>query len=284
MSARSAHPREEQLLEMYWQEIRDNRPLTLKEEQVLFTRLRNGDKDALQPLVEANLRFVMRVANEYVRPDGPPLLELVAEGNVGLMTAIERFDEEKGFKFITYAVWWIRQAIHRCLAQDRRSIRIPMNRLEDFRTIEKRVDSLSQEEGRNVTFDEAAELAGMGSIRARSALEAAHRDMSLDTPLSADGETLLETVLATDAEADVEDEFEELQRDEAIRNSLEALDGREATILRSYYGLGAEEPKTLEQIGGEMGLTRERIRQLRNRALARLKQDHAETLLDWSAN
>ncbi len=284
MSVRSAHSRDEQILEMYWQEIRENRPLTQLEEQDLFARWRAGDDSALQPLVEANLRFVMRVANDYARVDGPPMAELVAEGNVGLMNAIERFDESKGFKFITYAVWWIRQAIHRCLAEDRRSIRTPMNRLEDFRILEKRVDRLSQESGRDVTFDEAAELAGMGSIRARSALEAAHRDVSLDAPLTPGGDTLLETLLATDLDNDIEDEFEEIQRDDALRKSLDALDSRESTILRVYYGLGAEDPKTLEQIGNDLGLTRERIRQLRNRALTRLRQDHADTLLDWSAN
>ena len=284
MSSPFVDSREERILDLYWREIRDNRPLTRQEEHELFTRLREGDESALQPLVEANLRFVLKVANEYVRAEGPSILELVAEGNMGLMKAVENFDQNKGFKFITYAVWWIRQSIHRCLAQDRRMIRTPTNRLEDFRALEKGVDQLSQKAGRSVSFDEASERAGMGSARSRGALSAAHRDLSLDAPLSPDGGTLLDTLLADPPDEHPESGFDEMQRDDAIYRSLEKLDRRESMILRSYYGLNAEEPKTLEEIGHEMGVTRERIRQLRNRALSRLQRDHGKSLLEWSAN
>ena len=284
MSSAFVDSREERILDLYWREIRDNRPLTRQEEHELFTRLREGDESALQPLVEANLRFVLRVANEYVRAEGPSILELVAEGNMGLMKAVENFDQNKGFKFITYAVWWIRQSIHRCLAQDRRMIRTPTNRLEDFRALEKGVDQLSQKAGRSVSFDEAAERAGMCSARSRGALSAAHRDLSLDAPLSPDGGTLLDTLLSDPPDEHPESGFDEMQRDDAIYRSLEKLDRRESMILQSYYGLNAEEPKTLEEIGHEMGVTRERIRQLRNRALSRLQRDHGKSLLEWSAN
>ena len=284
MSSAFVDSREERILDLYWREIRDNRPLTRQEEHELFTRLREGDESALQPLVEANLRFVLKVANEYVRAEGPSILELVAEGNMGLMKAVENFDQNKGFKFITYAVWWIRQSIHRCLAQDRRMIRTPTNRLEDFRTLEKGVDQLSQKAGRSVSFDEVAERAGMDSARSRGALYAAHRDLSLDAPLSPDGGTLLDTFLADPPDEHSESGFDEMQRDDAIYRSLEKLDRRESMILRSYYGLNAEEPKTLEEIGHEMGVTRERIRQLRNRALSRLQRDYGKSLLEWSAN
>ena len=282
MSSRSVHSSEEQLLGFYWREICDHRPLTRDQEFELFSRLREGDDAARRPLVEANLRFVLRVANEYVRAQGPSILELVAEGNMGLMKAIDHFDENKGFKFITYAVWWIRQAIHRCLAEDRRSIRTPMNRLEDFRTLEKGVDALSQKAGRYVSFDEAAEQTGMGPLRTRSALSAAQRDKSLDAPLTPDGATLLDSILVKESEQDLVEDFDERQRDEAIYRSLSMLDRRESQILRSHYGLDAGEPKTLTEIGRELGLTRERIRQLRNRALSRLQQDHADSLLEWS--
>ena len=282
MSSRSVHSSEEQLLGFYWREICDHRPLTRDQEFELFSRLREGDDAARRPLVEANLRFVLRVANEYVRAQGPSILELVAEGNMGLMKAIDHFDENNGFKFITYAVWWIRQAIHRCLAEDRRSIRTPMNRLEDFRTLEKGVDALSQKAGRYVSFDEAAEQTGMGPLRTRSALSAAQRDKSLDAPLTPDGATLLDSILVKESEQDLVEDFDERQRDEAIYRSLSMLDRRESQILRSHYGLDAGEPKTLTEIGRELGLTRERIRQLRNRALSRLQQDHADSLLEWS--
>ncbi|MBT7596697.1 MAG: sigma-70 family RNA polymerase sigma factor, partial [Gemmatimonadetes bacterium] len=169
MSSRSTTSSEEQLLDLYWREIRDHAPLSRQQELELFTRLRNGDDSARRPLVEANLRFVMRVANDYVRAEGPSILELVAEGNVGLMKAIDHFDENKGFKFITYAVWWIRQAIHKCLAEDRRSIRTPMNRLEDLRTLEKGADALSQKAGRNVSYQDAAEQSGMRAPRTGNA-------------------------------------------------------------------------------------------------------------------
>ena len=282
MSSRSVHSSEEQLLGFYWREICDHRPLTRDQEFELFSRLREGDDAARRPLVEANLRFVLRVANEYVRAHGPSILELVAEGNMGLMKAIDHFDENKGFKFITYAVWWIRQAIHRCLAEDRRSIRTPMNRLEDFRTLEKGVDALSQKAGRYVSFDEAAEQTGMGPLRTRSALSAAQRDKSLDAPLNPDGATLLDSILVKESEQDLVEDFDERQRDEAIYRSLSMLDRRESRILRSHYGLDAGEPKTLTEIGRELGLTRERIRQLRNRALSRLQRDHTDSLLEWS--
>ncbi len=280
MSARSAHAREEQLLDIYWNDIKDNRPLTRQQEHELFSRLRAGDETVRERIIEANLRFVVRVANDYARADGLSVLELVAEGNLGLMTAIERFDETRGFKFITYAVWWIRRAIHRAIANQRQAVRLPANRFEDSRLLERHADTMEQTLGRGVSFDEVIEATGVSDERALNALEAADRPTSLDAPLG-DGNDSLYALLADSADEAAPDEEARMQ---AVVECLEQLDSRESAILRSYYGLEAAEPKTLAQIGSELGVTRERIRQLRNRALQRLRSEHAERLLQWSSN
>ena len=274
--------RTDQLLELYWQEIKDNEPLGRQEEVELFGRAHRGDDAALQRIAEANLRFVMRVANEYVHPDGPPLIELVAEGNVGLMAAIERFDETRGFKFITYAVWWIRQAIHRSLSRQRRSARQPTNRLDDFAQIERRAEALSQKLGRVPSFDEVIDEADMTSERALAAMEAHQQDLSFDQPLQSDGDMTLHGVYG--GNADVDEGFDQDALTQRMHECLELLDSREALILRAYYGVGGLEPRTLEQIGEDLKVTRERVRQLRNRALKKLRAEHAEELLDWSMN
>ena len=271
MSARSAHPREEQLLEMYWQEIRDNRPLSKKQEQALFTRLRNGDKDALQPLVEANLRFVMRVANEYVRPDGPPLLELVAEGNVGLMTAIERFDEEKGFKFISYAVWWIRQAILQTLAEQSRTVRLPLNKIGLLYKISKASRQLMQE---RVGSPEPEDIAAQLDVTVEEVKETilhGRSVRSLDASFREEEEQSLLDVLPDDRQDSPESEVMKGCLRHQIESALGSLVGRESEIVRLYFGLDDEEPMTLGQIGGRFGLTRERVRQIKEKALHRLR-------------
>lgn len=247
----------------------------------MFQRLRAGDESARQRIIEANLRFVVHVASGYARADGPSVLELVAEGNLGLLTAIRRFDETRGFKFITYAVWWIRRAIHTAIASQRQSLRLPANRLEDARLLERQTEHLEQELGRRVSFDEVVEASGVSSERALNALEAADRTVSLDAPMGG-GDKSLHAMLSSPAnEGSAHDEEAMMQ---VVAECLDRLDRRESAILRSYYGLEAGEPKTLEQIGSELGVTRERIRQLRNRALERLRSEHADRLLQWSAN
>ena len=281
MSARTAHAREEQLLDIYWKDIKNNRPLTRTEEQDLFQRLRAGDESVRPRIIEANLRFVVHIANGYSRADGPSVLELAAEGNLGLLTAIRRFDETRGFKFITYAVWWIRRAIHTAIASQRQSLRLPANRLEDSRMLERQAEHLEQELGRRVSFDEVVEASGVSSERALNALEAADRTVSLDAPMG-EGDKSLHAMLSSPAnEESAQDEEAMMQ---VVAECLDRLDSRESAILRSYYGLDSGEPKTLEQIGSELGVTRERIRQLRNRALERLRCEHADRLLQWSVN
>ena len=274
--------RTDQLVDLYWREIEDNQPLRREEEADLFSRARRGDDAAMQRLAEANLRFVVRVANEYVRPDGPPLIELIAEGNIGLMSALERFDESRGFKFITYAVWWIRQAIHRSLAQQRRSARQPTNRLDDYKLIERRADVLSQKLGRVPTFDQVIDEAELSPERALSALEAHQQDLSFDQPISPDSDMTMHAVYGGDAGSDTG--FDEDALKERLQECLDRLDSREANILRAYYGMDGSEPQTLDQIGEDLGVSRERVRQLRNRALNRLRAEHADQLFDWCMN
>jgi len=281
MSARTAHAREEQLLDIYWKDIKDNRPLSREEEMDLFTRLRAGEESARQRIIEANLRFVVRVANDYARADGPSVLELVAEGNLGLLTAIQRFDETRGFKFITYAVWWIRRSIHAAIASQRQPVRLPTNRLEDSRLLERQADRLEQTFGRGVSFDEVVEATGVSDQRALNALEATDRAISLDAPVG-DGDNNLHAMLSQTVGEEAAADEEAMMK--VVAECLEQLDKRESAILRSYYGLEAGEPKTLQQIGTELGVTRERIRQLRNRALHRLRSEHAERLMQLSSN
>ena len=274
--------RSDQLLELYWREIKDKEPLTRREERELFSRARQGDEEAMERIVEANLRFVLRVANDYVRADGPPLIELVAEGNTGLMAAVERFDETRGFKFITYAVWWIRQAMQRSLAGQRRIARPPMSRLDDFKLHERRAAELSQQLGRAPTLDEIIAESKLSPSRTIAALEANQKDASFDDPLFADSDVTMHMAFGADADVDGGESVECLK--EQLRDCLARLQPREAFILRSYYGMGGSDPLTLEQIGAELGLTRERVRQLRNRALDRLRVEYADQLADWSLN
>jgi RNA polymerase primary sigma factor len=282
MNSRTAHAREEQLLEIYWKEIRNNPPLARDEEVELFGRLRRGDESVRDRIIQANLRFVVRIASEYALAAGPSVLELVAEGNIGLLTAIRRFDETLGFRFITYAVWWIRRSIHQAMASHRGVMRTPINRLEDARLLERQTDELEQALGRRASFDEVLESAGVSRERALNALKARDRGQSLDAPLAGDGEVTLHATLAAPL---VRDPVEgEAAMADAVAACLADLDNRDSAILTAYYGLDADEPKTLEQIGAEMGVTRERIRQLRNRALDRLRTQHADVLAAWSVN
>ena len=281
MSVRSIHPREEQLLDIYWQEIKNNQPLRRQEEQDLFARMRAGDEQAHQRIVESNLRFVLRIANEYARGDGPSVLELVAEGNLGLLTAMRRFDESLGYKFITYAVWWIRRDIHRAIADHRHSMRLPMNRMDDHRLLEREADSLEQLLGRTATFDEVVEATGVSQVRALNALYTSDRVLSMDAPLAADADSSLHAVLPAISEDDETDA--ELMLN-TMAECLDQLAERDAAILRAYYGFDSDEPKTLEQIGADMGITRERVRQLRNRALHRMRDVCGEQLQPLMAN
>lgn len=269
-------------IELYWRDIKDAEPLSREREIELFQRAHAGDDEARQQLVMANLRFVVSVARDY-RDYGLTLIELISEGNVGLMEAIRRFDETRGFKFITYAVWWIRQAILKALAEHGKIARPPMSQINDLQKIEKEANILAQELGRAPTYEEVAARVDISGERTRNAMEVGQADVSLDAPAYPDEDTALVSLFTAEQEA-VDDVYEQGQMRQMLRDSLSVLDGREYQILRAYFGLEDTQPMTLEEIGEAMGVTRERVRQLRNRALDKVRAQRGHLLLEFSSN
>ena len=270
-------------VELYWKEIKDTQPLSRSQEFELFTRSKAGDEAARQQIITANLRFVVSVARDY-KDYGLSLVELISEGNVGLLEAVKRFDETRGFKFITYAVWWIRQAILKALAEQGKIARPPMSQINDLQKIEKETSALSQILGRSPTHAEIAEHVDISAQRTRNAMVVSQQDISFDAPAYPDEDTPLQAVFASPEEAGIEELFEENEMHMTISNCLLVLDERETMIVRAYFGLGDSEPKTLEEIGHDLGVTRERIRQLRNRALDKLRDSCGDLLGEFSRN
>ena len=269
-------------VEAYWRDIQRYEPLKRAEEAALVKRARNGDEAAMQRLVTANLRFVVSVAKEYTNY-GLPFIELISEGNLGLMEAVGRFDETRGFKFITYAVWWIRQAILKALAEQSRVARPPMSQINDLQKVERQIGSLTQRLGRNPTLEEIATSSQISLERTRNALDVGRRDISLDTPIFPDeNDDLLSTLAAADS--DMDKALDEARLDEALTFCLNVLDKREYRIVQSYFGLGGQRPMTLEEIGATLCLTRERVRQLRDRALEKIRIHYADILGELSGN
>ena len=268
--------------DLYWRDIKDAQPLSREEEIALFKRAKAGDEEARQALVQANLRFVVRVAREY-HESGLSLIELISEGNLGLLEAVQRFDETRGFKFITYAVWWIRQAILRALAEHGKIARPPLSRVSDRQKVEKEADVLAQELGRAPTIEEIADCVDFSADRIRNAFEMGQPDLPLDAPAFADGETTFAQTFVS-SEPSSHERFVEGEMRAAVANCLKVLDARESHIVRAYFGLDDSAPKTLEEIGESMGVTRERVRQLRNRALEKMKDECGGQLVEFSNN
>lgn len=267
---------------LYWRDVRRHVPLTRDQEQALIGRIRAGEEAALERLVTANLRFVVKVAKEY-SGKGMSLLELVSEGNLGLIEAARRFDDKRGCKFITYAVWWIRQHMLKALSRQRRVVRHPMNHTGDLKEIERSSEQLSQDLGRKPRLEEVAAEADMGLDRALRALELKRRDFYLDRPLFAGEEkTALPQLLATDDAIDEAFDKDQLQAE--VERGLRLLHPRERRVIRWYFGLGHCEPMTLERIGEFFGLTRERVRQIRDRGLEKLREHCGPVLVDFSRN
>ncbi|NKB67924.1 MAG: sigma-70 family RNA polymerase sigma factor [Candidatus Latescibacteria bacterium] len=263
-------------LQVYWREIKHFQPLDQKAEAALVRRVRQGDEVALQELVTANLRFVVRVASELAE-SSLPLGELVAEGNLGLLEAVNRFDERRGHKFITYAVWWIRQAMYRALAEQKRLVRPPFNQKHDLRKIEQQRGQLTQQLGRVPTLDELASSSGISRTRTRKALQAGQRDFNLDAPLQPDEDQSLSAYFEDD-EISPEEHYDQADLADKLSGYLNKLETRQAQVLRWYFGLDGHEPMTLERIGALLGLTRERVRQLRDQALNALRRQHGKVL------
>jgi RNA polymerase primary sigma factor len=266
-------PRQQRMLDQYLQEIGQIPLLTPAEEVDLARRIKQGDQEALHRLTRANLRFVVSVAKKY-QGQGLSLADLINEGNYGLIKAAQRFDETRGFKFISYAVWWIRQAILQALAEQSRVVRLPLNRIGTISKIRKTSAKLAQKHDRPPNVDELAQELDIDPDKVREALQHTGRHLSMDAPFNEEDDNSLLDVLASDEEV-APDEYlmdESLKID--IERALSTLHPREAEITRLYFGIGREHPLTLEEIGQRFNLTRERVRQIKEKALRKLRQKH----------
>ena len=270
------------LTETYWRDIQSFKPLNRKEEAALARRIRQGDDRAQHQLVEGNLRFVVSVAKDYAGR-GLSMIELIAEGNLGLIEAARRFDESRGLKFITYAVWWIRQGMLKALNVQRKNVRFPVNQVNDLKKVERQISILTQELERAPSTAEVAQGAQIGLERTRAALEAGQADLSLDTPAYPNDPEPLHAYFRGDEEG-LDETFEARELDRRLRHCLAILDPRERQIISHYFGLDGQHPMTLAEIGGILDLTRERIRQLRDRGLDKLRLHFGELLVELSQN
>ena len=272
--------RESLALDKYLNDIGKIPMLTPEEEVRLAQRIREGDQDALDNMTRANLRFVVSVAKQY-QNQGLSLSDLINEGNVGLIKAAKRFDETKGFKFISYAVWWIRQSILQAIVENSRIVRMPLNKVGSYNKVNEAYISFVQEFEREPSDEELGDLLGMSEREVQTMLRSGIRHLSLDAPLSTsdDGDaTMLDVMVPTDAdEPDLELMAESL-RDE-VAQGLNILSPREMEVIASYYGLNGYKPLTLEEIAELYGLTRERVRQIKERAIRRLRKSYNRDVL-----
>ena len=263
--------REAQSLDKYLQEIGKDSLLTPEEEVELAIKIKQGDSKALEKLTRANLRFVVSVAKQY-QHQGLPLSDLINEGNLGLIKAAKKFDETRGFKFISYAVWWIRQSILQALAEQSRIVRLPLNKIGSINKINKTFAELEQKYEREPTIQEIAQALELAPEDVKEAIRSSGRHVSMDAPLQ-DGEdgNMYDVLLNGETPSPDRGLLNDSLRKE-IERALSTLTYREASIIRLYFGLNGKHPHTLEEIGNMLGVTRERIRQLRDRALRRLRE------------
>jgi RNA polymerase primary sigma factor len=259
------------ILDQYLYEVSVTPLLKPHEEIVLAKKVRAGDQDAMQDLVRRNLRFVISVAKKY-QNRGLPLTDLIGEGNVGLMTAARKFDPDQGVKFISYAVWWIRQAILASLARQGRTVRVPLNRTADLSKIVRTAEALRQSMRREPTPEEVAAATGLSLDVVQSLAARNSGEVRLDAPLDPDGDRSLIERFVSDDGPSAEDQAMDRFLSAEIEAALATLPPRDAKVLRLYFGLDGGREHTLEEIGGMLGVTRERIRQLRDRALKRLRE------------
>jgi RNA polymerase primary sigma factor len=266
-------------LDVYLHEINKTPLLTRAEEQSLARKIRKGDKDALDRLVRANLRFVVSIAKQYAN-QGLPLEDLINDGNLGLIKAAHRFDEKRGYKFISYAVWWIRQAMLQSLAEHSRIVRLPLNRAGTLYRIGKASRQLDQELGRAPSAGEIAKRLKLSEEEVEDTMHIANTHVSLDDPYSNDQDDYsLVDYLQDDNAASPDEETYEKALSDDMEKALATLSERERLILNMYFGLNGEQPLTLEEIGKELGLTRERIRQIKEKAIVRLRHSSRSKFL-----
>ncbi|HAZ23456.1 MULTISPECIES: sigma-70 family RNA polymerase sigma factor [Algoriphagus] len=262
--------RESQSLDKYLQEIGKVDLLTADEEVVLAKRIREGDQLALEKLTKANLRFVVSVAKQY-QNQGLSLGDLINEGNLGLIKAAQRFDETRGFKFISYAVWWIRQSILQALAEQSRIVRLPLNRVGSLNKISKTFSELEQKFEREPSPEELAEVLEVTASEVVDTMKISGRHVSMDAPFVQGEENSLLDVLENDGDEKPDDGLMNDSLRKEVQRALSTLTQREADVITLYFGLNGEHAMTLEEIGEKFNLTRERVRQIKEKAIRRLR-------------
>ncbi len=275
--SKSITNRESASLDKYLQEIGHEELLTTDQEVELAQRIRKGDKRALERLTKANLRFVVSVAKQY-QNQGLSLPDLINEGNVGLIKAAEKFDETRGFKFISYAVWWIRQSILQAIAEQSRLVRLPLNQVGSVNKITRELNKFEQEHERKPSVDEIAERVDLPEDKIADAMKANSRHVSMDAP-SADGEdsSLIDFLSGDSSNTDRELAIESLKAE--VSRILKLLTDKEQKVLRAFFGIDGSPEMTLDEIGEKYNLTRERVRQIKEKALRRLRHNTKNKLL-----
>lgn len=270
--------RETASLDKYLQEIGRVDLITAEEEVTLAQKIKQGDQRALEKLTKANLRFVVSVAKQY-QNQGLSLPDLINEGNLGLIKAAQRFDETRGFKFISYAVWWIRQSILQALAEQSRIVRLPLNKIGAINKINKAYNSLEQEYERTPNPDEIAKLLDISEKEVKDSLKNSGRHISMDAPLIQDEDTNMYDVIRENDTPTPETSllYDSLRKE--IARAISTLTPREADVIRLYFGLDGAHPMTLEEIGEKFDLTRERVRQIKEKAIRRLKHTSRSKIL-----
>lgn len=257
--------------QLYLRQIGEYPLITVEEEVVLARRIKKGDQEARHKMVRSNLRLVVKIARDYSN-FGLPLLDLISEGNIGLMKAVERFDPQKGGKLSTYAAWWIKQSIKRALANQSKTIRLPVHLVDKIAKLRRVSAQLTEELGREPTDQELAEEVGMAEAKVAALKSAAIRPTSLDQPISDDDSTALGDIIGDDQSFDPYEILRDKDLRDEVGDLLDVLDDRERKIINSRFGLDGQKSKTLEEVGVKFGVTRERIRQLQNIALRKLRR------------
>ena len=265
-------------LDKYLHEIGKVELLTADEEVILAQKIKSGDKEALEKLTKANLRFVVSVSKQY-QNQGLSLPDLINEGNLGLIKAAQRFDETRGFKFISYAVWWIRQSILQALAEQSRIVRLPLNKIGSINKINKAYAQLEQKHEREPNADEIANMLEIPESEVKESIRNSGRHISMDAPLVQDDDNNMYDILRSDENITPETEllYDSLRKE--IDRAISTLTPREADVIRLYFGLNSKHPMTLEEIGEKFDLTRERVRQIKEKAIRRLKHTSRSKIL-----
>ena len=269
--------RENASLDKYLQEIGHEELISAEEEVELARRIKTGDRKALEKLTKANLRFVVSVAKQY-QNQGLSLPDLINEGNIGLLKAAEKFDETRGFKFISYAVWWIRQSILQAIAEQGRVVRLPLNQVGSVNRINKVLSKFEQENERRPSVDEIADKTDLPHEKIEDVLKVNTRQVSVDAPMADGDGTSMIDFMQSDSDSSTDEELRKESLRAEIASALSVLNDRERNVIEAFYGINQPEC-TMEEIGKKYGLTRERVRQIREKAIRRLKQNTQNKML-----